>query len=303
MIISRQSLRDGAVWIALGVLTLAGVWGAYPAAAHRIGGASGGSVYGITTGIIGTGMIVLAMALIVRKTWRTLRVGRTYGWLQGHVWLGLVSYPIICFHAGWRWGGPLTTWLMISFSIVWVTGIIGLVIQNLVPRVMFDRLPKETVYGQIGQVGLKNIEAARQIVENWVERNEASAVMSNRASAGEELRRFHKEQVQPFLLYGSGAGPRSFLDPRAAPMLPAELMKEASSSRVPGAEAFAGIRNRFTTLFEPLCELEAIVMEHQQHLLQRKLHWLMHGWLLVHVPVSVVMFVMIPVHGALALRY
>ena len=86
-------------------------------------------------------------------------------------------------------------------------------------------------------------------------------------------------------------------------MLPAELMKEASSSRVPGAEAFAGIRNRFTTLFEPLCELEAIVMEHQQHLLQRKLHWLMHGWLLVHVPVSVVMFVMIPVHGAMALRY
>jgi hypothetical protein len=303
MLITRQSLRDGLVWIALSAVALGGVWAAYPAAARRIGGPSGGSTYGLVTGGIGTAMILCAMALIVRKTWRTLRVGRTYAWLQGHVWLGLVSYPIICFHAGWRWGGPLTTWLMMAFTVVWITGIIGILIQNLVPRLMLDRLHQETIFSQLGQVGLKNLESARQIVDNWLEQNDSPAATTTRANAGEELRKFFDGRVRPFLLYGVDPGPSSFLNPKPFVALPADLKAIAPTSTSPGPEAFAGMRTRFLTLFEPLTQLESLVIEHQQHLLQRKLHWVMHGWLLLHVPLSVVMFVMIPMHAIYALRY
>jgi len=37
-------------------------------------------------------MILFAMLLMARKTWRTLRVGSAYQWLQWHVWIALVSY-------------------------------------------------------------------------------------------------------------------------------------------------------------------------------------------------------------------
>jgi hypothetical protein len=305
MLITKQSFRDGLVWILLSVATLAGVWSAYPYSVHQIGGHSGGSPYGRATGIIGTAMILFAMALIVRKTWRTLRVGRTYAWLHGHVWLGLVSFPVIWFHAGWRWGGPLTTWLMIIFSIVWVTGIIGLVIQNIVPRIMLDRLPRETIYSQLGEVGFRNLEAAQRIVDDWAEQNEAAgpSLLPGRVSPTEALRAFFTTRVQPFLLYGTNSGPRSYLTLNPAPAIPDNLRAIVPTPVSPGGKEFAAVRTRFVGLFDPLARLEAVVTEHEQHLLQRKLHWLMHGWLLLHVPMSIVMFVMIPVHAIYAIRY
>jgi hypothetical protein len=63
------------------------------------------------------------------------------------------------------------------------------------------------------------------------------------------------------------------------------------------------MRQQKIALFEPLDRLEKLVAEHRQHLLQRKLHWLLHGWLLLHVPASVMLIVWIPVHVMFALRY
>src|SRR5205823_10463436 len=109
-----------------------------------------------------------------------------------------VSYPIIWLHAGGRWGGPLTTWLMWLFTIVWFSGIIGLIIQNILPRLMLLSVGGETIYDQIDRVARENLKVARRLV-----RKEASA----------PLRKFYEEQVRPYLAWRIDPGPASWLWP------------------------------------------------------------------------------------------
>jgi hypothetical protein len=279
MILNKSSIRDGIAWIALALFSLAAVALTYWAAL-RDGGArwSGGSGLGLAAGIVGTALIAFAMALLARRTWRALRFGGSrYAWLQGHVWLGLVSYVIIWFHAGWRWGGPLTTWLMICFTAVWATGVLGVLVQNILPRIMFDRLPRELIYDQIPSESQRQLEAADELI----------ATTDAKSKAGQELEIFYNCAVVPFLAHGAQT----------------MLTDRPTTSAAPSPAAFADLRTRHPALAEPLAALERFVRDHQQRLLQRRLHWLLHGWLLIHVPLSVIMIVWIPVHAVFALRY
>jgi len=52
-----------------------------------------------------------------------------------------------------------------------------------------------------------------------------------------------------------------------------------------------------------LRDLEGICEERRQLLVQRRLHLWMHGWLLVHVPLSFALLVLTAVHAVLSLRY
>ena len=52
-----------------------------------------------------------------------------------------------------------------------------------------------------------------------------------------------------------------------------------------------------------LRDLEEICEERRQLLVQRRLHLWLHGWLMVHVPVSFAFLVLIAVHAVLAIRY
>jgi hypothetical protein len=52
-----------------------------------------------------------------------------------------------------------------------------------------------------------------------------------------------------------------------------------------------------------LRDLEEIVEERRQLLVQRRLHRWLHGWLLVHVPLSFALLVLTALHAVLALRY
>src|SRR5581483_3248280 len=52
-----------------------------------------------------------------------------------------------------------------------------------------------------------------------------------------------------------------------------------------------------------LDDLQEICDERRQLLIQRKLHLWLHGWLLVHVPLSFAMLVLTAVHAVMSLRY
>jgi hypothetical protein len=66
-------------------------------------------------------------------------------------------------------------------------------------------------------------------------------------------------------------------------------------------------RNLRTTLPMPLqdtlTELEAICDERRQLADQKRLHHVMHGWLLVHAPLSFALLLLGAVHAVVALRY
>src|SRR5579864_4329122 len=72
------------------------------------GGPRGGSAMGLTFGIAGYALMLYAGLLGARKKVPVWRIGRTKTWMRGHLWLGLLSLPLILFHGGFAWRGPLT---------------------------------------------------------------------------------------------------------------------------------------------------------------------------------------------------
>src|SRR5918999_4309052 len=79
---------------------------------------SGGSWPGLAYGIAGFGMMLYAGLLGARKKVPVWRIGRAQSWMRGHLWLGLVSFPLIVLHAGLTFGSGLTLVLMWLFLIV-----------------------------------------------------------------------------------------------------------------------------------------------------------------------------------------
>lgn len=137
-------------WIFGSTLVLAVSASAYWAMSkHSIHGPSGGSVIGLIFGIVGSLLMIFAALLAVRKRLPTWRVGSAQFWLRGHLWLGTLGFVLILFHAGFQWGGVLENLLWISFGLVVVTGFAGVVLQQVIPRLLTTRVPLETMVAQI----------------------------------------------------------------------------------------------------------------------------------------------------------
>src|SRR5277367_6923385 len=96
------------------------------------GGPRGGSTMGLTFGIAGYTLMLFAGFLGARKKVPVLRIGRAATWMRGHLWLGLLSFPLILFHSGFAWRGPLTALLMLLMVIVIVSGLVGAALQHYV---------------------------------------------------------------------------------------------------------------------------------------------------------------------------
>jgi hypothetical protein len=54
---------------------------------------------------------------------------------------------------------------------------------------------------------------------------------------------------------------------------------------------------------EQVVDLQAIVEERRQLLKQKKMHDILHGWLIVHVPISYGLMLISTFHAVYALRY
>ena len=79
-----------------------------PYSLHSPQGARGGSALGLTYGIAGFLFMLFAGLLGLRKKVPVWRVGHAQSWMRGHLWLGILSFPLIVFHGGFHFGGPLT---------------------------------------------------------------------------------------------------------------------------------------------------------------------------------------------------
>jgi hypothetical protein len=274
-----------------------------------LNGPSGGSVVGLVYGFVGYGMMLYAGALGARARRPTWRLGRAETWLKGHVWLGLLAFPLILFHGGFALGGPLTLVLMIVFAIVTASGVVGVVLQNLVPRAMADRVPLESIYEQVDHVltqmrteadqlvaTASDPEAAAAAVAAAPGERAAPAVRRARLSAGpmavgpapaeaRQLKEFYDQEVRPYL-YGQGE--------RTATL----------GSHAKAQILFAQFRTRVPPeLHDVVDELEVMCEERRQLGIQRRMHHLLHGWLLVHVPLSLGLLLLSAVHAVIALRY
>jgi len=309
-------LLDGAQrrWVIGTAVATAVATAAYvPYSASRLNGPSGGSWPGLAFGVVGFALMIYAGALGARRKVPTWRVGRATTWMKGHLWLGLLSYVLILYHAGFAWGGTLTLVLMLLFTVVIASGIYGVILQQFMPRLMMERLPLETVYEEIDAI-------VGQL------RGEADALVGSVAGPLPVAELLPPEQRRGGggLAHGEALthGPRPLTAVVLPPPSEAAPLKDAYvreiraylSRQLPRNgrlghrrerdALFAHLRTMLPTPFhEVVDELQAICEERRQLALQKRLHHWLHGWLLVHAPLSMALLLLAAVHAVMSIRY
>ena len=278
--------------------------------ARRAEPASGGSWPGLAYGIAGFGLMMYAGLLGARKKVPVWRLGRAQTWMRGHLWLGLVSFPLIVLHAGLTFGSGLTLVLMWLFLIVLVSGVWGAWLQHSMPRRMLRDVPMETIYEQIDHVRAQLVMEADTIVAeacgklevetivpaarprgtvgNVAEAKAAATALAtiDRIDAEESapLREFYRHEMRAFLEHPDA--PHALADPGKA------------------AARFEKVRALVPASFHPsIADLENICEEERQLRRQSRMHVVLHGWQLVHVPLSIALLALAVVHIVMALRF
>jgi hypothetical protein len=303
-------------WILACLAVLAVATAAYvPYHLSALPGPSGGSWPGLMYGGAGLALMLYAAVLGARRTVPTWRLGRATTWMSGHVWLGLLSLPLILFHSGFQLGGPLTLVLMILFVVVVGSGVFGVAVQQFLPRLMLEEVPLETVYEQIDAV----VAQLRAEADEMVGR--LCGPLPVAAAAAPAGRRAEEVAARP----GRGRPPSRPEPATATVTLSAEqaaalrdlYLREIRPflDRTPPRDAALAAPARATALFQhlrtalppsahpALGELEEICDERRQLARQKRLHHWLHGWLLVHVPLSMALILLALVHAVMALRY
>ena len=124
----------------------------------------GGTPLGLIFGTLSLAIFIFAALLGVRKKLPApFRIGHVQRWLRAHIWLTLLTIPLILLHSGFRLGGPMTTLLLALYAVVMVSGIYGLILQHKLPTLMKERLPAEIVYEQIPNIRAQLCAAAERL--------------------------------------------------------------------------------------------------------------------------------------------
>lgn len=260
-------------------------------------GPSGASALGLTFGILGFAFMLFAGLLAPRKKVPVWRLGSAQAWMRGHLWLGLLSLPLILFHGGFRFGGPLTTAIMILLVIVVASGVFGAALQHYIPTVMTVEVPLETIFEQIDRRRSQLLaEADNLIAVASAPEGPLASAAARAAVASEEtgvatevdiapLRTFYAREMQP-ILQNPGARGHRLSDPAKARAIFDELR-----TLLP------------VELRETVQDLEDICEEERQMTRQARLHHVMHDWLLLHIPLSLALLLLGAAHAVMALHY
>lgn len=324
VLIQRADLSLHFRWMAFILAVAAGATAWYLASSWQSGEwPTGSSPVGFACGVVGGAIIVFECLLWLRKKFRARRWGRTYVWMQAHVWLGLLCLPLLVLHSGFYLGGLLSTVLMILLIAVVGSGVLGLVLQQFIPRQMLEWIPEETIHSQIDVVVRGLLEDARLLVDAAAghraansrvplaaaaiarddDENEYQTVgaarggrrPSNRVlqvevpehpiEGGERLGDFFDRQVEPFMRGQS---------PATSPL----------QSPVRARPLFEDLRTQFGAEGRPIVDaLERLCEQRRQFDMQRRLHGWLHGWLVVHVPLSAALLILMFMHAVAALKY
>ncbi len=286
-------------WLAVSLIIFSVATAVYVVyAAHSPAGPRGGSPVGLAFGIVGSAFMLFAGLLAGRKKLPVWRLGRAQTWMRGHLWLGLLSLPLILFHGGFRFGGPLTSVLMVLLIIVVASGLFGAALQHYMPNVMTAEVSKETIFEQIDHVRAGLIAETDEMIAATVvsgsspeakqSARSAAAVGQTTALAPEAalpLSTFYANEMRPFL---QREGPQN------------QPLANANSART----VFAELRSLLPPeAHDTVKRFEEICDEERQLRRQARLHHWLHGWLMLHIPLSFALLLLGCVHAVMALRF
>lgn len=306
----------------------------------------GGTPLGLVFGAISLGIFVFAALLGVRKKLPILRIGHVQRWLRGHIWLTLLTVPLILFHSGFHLGGPMTTLLMGLYAVVMVSGIYGLILQHRVPTLMKEHLPAEIVYEQIPNIRAQLCAAAEKLRKTY--QHEAAIRTDDRSPSTAAPTALSKAAIPDVSMYavlktpsasekpmgratvrGTSVSPAaittsdtteaSAVDPVTDPASETVLSDFIEHQLLPYLEARRGERFRlghprqaeetFRHLKLRVAGAYRLRVEEMQgwcderrllDMQTRMQHWL-HGWLLIHVPLSFLLLLLTAWHAFVTL--
>jgi hypothetical protein len=258
-------------------------------------GSMGGTTTGLAFGSAGFAFMIFAALLGARKRVPVYRFGRAQTWMRGHLWLGLLTLPLILFHSGFRYGHGLTAWLMTLLIVVVVSGVFGAALQHYMPRVMTREVTMETIYEEIGHVRAQLLEEAEELMKQATGGDKKVAAEGDEPDSAAPavavmdevapLRNFYEQELKPFL---------------EKPVARGSPLGDAAQSR----SVFAQLRTLMpASLHTTIEDLEGICEEERQLTLQSHLHLWLHGWLLLHIPLSLALILLGAIHAVMALRY
>jgi hypothetical protein len=306
----------------------------------------GGTPLGLIFGTVSFAIFIFAVLLGARKKLPTLRIGHVQWWLRGHIWLTLLTVPLILLHCGFHLGGPMTTLLMWLYAIVMLSGVYGLFLQNRLPTSMKENLPAEIVYEQIPNIRRQLCESAQRLRKTYlrepVKRKAGEPIAPPPAAplpaeAMPDVSRYAvlktpsaaEKAVGSVTIRGTPVSPASITSAESGEVIAVDSMTDPASERalaefierqlLPYLEARRGEKLRLgkprlaEETFRHLrlrvaSAYHARVEEMQGWCDERRLldvqtrmqHWL-HGWLLVHVPLSFLLLLLTGWHAYVTL--
>jgi hypothetical protein len=323
VLLYRSNFSQHLPWIVgcLAVTVLSLGW-FFAVAARSSTWPGGSSLPGFTFGVAGGLICLFELLLWPRKKLRAWRLGRVIWWMRAHIWLGLLAVPLLILHTGFRWGGPLAAWLMVLFLIVIVSGVWGLTLQQFLPTRMLEQLPAETIYSQIdhvsallsregerlvlatcgpevtpdgrtvedpedvSQIGVRHMVLGAVRTAGLVQGKVLETLTPTAPVAGAELLRgYFRETIQPYLEKGSASGSGLRYRPRSVAIF-REIRARVNPAAHVAVEALEG-----------LCE------QRRQMDQQARIHFWLHNWLCIHLPLSVALIVLMFIHVWVAVRY
>lgn len=262
----------------------------------------GGTVLGLMYGIAGFAIMAFVTLLAVRKKFPIWRIGRTQTWMRGHLWLGALSLPLILLHSGFLFGFGLTAILMWLFVAVYASGVFGAWLQHVTPRRLLRDVPMETIYDQIAHVRRQLLDEADTVVADACGKLEVDVPVPVAATSS------GANALASVMRAGRGADDtaplREFYIREMRPFVQAPSRRHALADETTAAAMFATLRPLLGAALEaPIADLQSICEEERQLLRQERLHGLLHGWLIVHVPLAYALLALAVVHIVVALRY
>jgi len=258
-------------------------------------GLRGGDTVGLWFGSLGSLLMIYAGLLSAhRKVPSWWWLGARKIWLRGHVWMGLLSIVLILCHSSFHWGGPLEMTLWLVLIGVLGTGILGVVLQNILPRLLTSRVPTEAPYEQIPHLCQQMRRKADAIIDEVCGAYDPSppilentiAVVQFASNAKAQLRDFYENEVRPFL---------DAKVSRRSPLFN-PLQAEARFTKLRRLPGLDDATPQVDDLAR-YCEERRLMAE------QERIHFWLHAWLLIHIPLSVALLVLGVTHVVTALRY
>lgn len=207
-------------------------------------------------------------------------------WLRGHIWLGLLSVVFIGFHSGLRLQGTLVAVLTVVYLVVVVSGVLGLLVQSVLPHRLTVASRHEIPPGQIGAVCAAWRAECDALVDELCGPRPAFA--SEPAPSPDPMRRFYEAEVRPGL----------WETPSRWPLGSDDRIREAFDRMRKQGEFAAGSRADAV-----LKRLETVCRERLDLLRQQGRTFWLHAWLPVHVGLSAALLVLGIAHVVTALWY